>query len=272
MSYNTVNALMKGIADAIRAKDGTSAAIAHQDFPDRIAAIQSGIDLKDVLEKRYSSHQIEMTGPWTQEEVYIFDGMFDECSDLQYFSIDGVPVRVGNYAFNQCQNLQYLYIDPIEIRENGFYFTGLSGDLYFPNLEYVGKYAFGACSGITSFSATSLEEVGECAFAMCDGLTSVDIPNCIEIGSRGFAQTGIEEAEFPSLKYIHSEAFFSSSLKKIILSNNAVCTLDNTNAFMNTDIMRGRGEIRVPASLVNEYKTSTNWSYFASSILAIPEG
>lgn len=38
--YETVDALFTGICDAIREKDGTTALIAHQDIPERIAAIQ----------------------------------------------------------------------------------------------------------------------------------------------------------------------------------------------------------------------------------------
>ena len=38
--YETVTALMTGICDAIRAKDGTTELIQHQDIPDRITAIK----------------------------------------------------------------------------------------------------------------------------------------------------------------------------------------------------------------------------------------
>ena len=38
--FESVSSLFTGICDAIRAKDGTTAPIAHQDIPDRIAAIK----------------------------------------------------------------------------------------------------------------------------------------------------------------------------------------------------------------------------------------
>lgn len=41
-TYATVQALFTAICDAIRTKDGTAATIAHQDIPDRIAAIPTG--------------------------------------------------------------------------------------------------------------------------------------------------------------------------------------------------------------------------------------
>lgn len=42
MTYNSLSELFKGICDAIRAKDGTSQNISHQDIPERISSIQAG--------------------------------------------------------------------------------------------------------------------------------------------------------------------------------------------------------------------------------------
>ncbi len=42
--FETVDALFKGICDAIREKDGTTALISHQQIPARIVAISSGGD------------------------------------------------------------------------------------------------------------------------------------------------------------------------------------------------------------------------------------
>lgn len=39
--YNTLGELATAICDSIRAKDGTSAPIAHQDMPSRIMLIQT---------------------------------------------------------------------------------------------------------------------------------------------------------------------------------------------------------------------------------------
>lgn len=272
MSYSTVNALMKGIADAIRAKDGTSAAIPHQNFPDRIAAIQGGISIKDVLERNYGTTQIELTGPWSQSDVKIFGSMFDSCTTLTDFSLTGATVSVLDRAFYGCTNLRNLNIDPSDVHDYAFYNTGLQGDFSFPNLDHVGLMAFGACSGITSINAPLLDTIDESGFDMCQNLATVNFPSVYEIGRRGLAQTGITEITLPNCSIIHESAFFScASLRKIVLAKNSVCTLENTNAFMYSEIMRGRGEIRVPASLVSAYKSATNWSSFSSQILAIPE-
>ena len=46
-THQTLGSLFSDIADAIRAKDGTSAQIVADTFPDRIAAIETGIDTSD---------------------------------------------------------------------------------------------------------------------------------------------------------------------------------------------------------------------------------
>ena len=46
MAYTTLNSLLTAIADAIRAKKGTTAQINAQNFPSEIASISTGITIK----------------------------------------------------------------------------------------------------------------------------------------------------------------------------------------------------------------------------------
>ena len=45
-----------------------------------------------------------------------------------------------------------------------------------------------------------------------------------------------------------------------------VCTLGNSNAFSGTGITSSTGSIFVPVSLVDAYKSATNWTYFSNVI------
>jgi hypothetical protein len=45
-----------------------------------------------------------------------------------------------------------------------------------------------------------------------------------------------------------------------------ICTLSNSNAFKNTAIANKVGYIYVPDELIEQYKTATNWSVYASQI------
>ena len=57
---------------------------------------------------------------------------------------------------------------------------------------------------------------------------------------------------------------------------NRIVSLGNKNAFYNTPMSKSTytgsfGSIYVPASLVNSYKTATNWSTYSARITSIPE-
>ena len=54
-------------------------------------------------------------------------------------------------------------------------------------------------------------------------------------------------------------------LDTLILRNSSrIVSLGNKNAFTGTPIEKGTGYIYVPAALIDEYKTATNWTTFAN--------
>jgi hypothetical protein len=97
-----------------------------------------------------------------------------------------------------------------------------------------------------------VESVGTMAFQSCTGLVCADFTAVTSIGVNAFATC--------------------RQLDALILRNTAnVVTLTNKNAFYNTKINSGTGYIYVPASLVDQYKSASNWSNFASTIRAIED-
>ena len=113
----------------------------------------------------------------------------------------------------------------------------------------VRDYAFYSCSNLTSVSLPNATSIGEYVFQNCKGLTSVSFPNATSIGNYAFRDC--------------------SSLITIYVGTNTstVCTLSSTSAFTNCTNLTN---IYVPASLVDSYKSATNWSRFASKIKATP--
>ena len=95
------------------------------------------------------------------------------------------------------------------------------------------------------------------AFYECNSLTSVSFPNCTSIGSSAFRNC--------------------YKLSTVILNNSSVCTLSNSNAFTSTlyagysNYYSGTPYIYVPSSLVDAYKSATNWTYFSKYFSAIIE-
>lgn len=62
-----------------------------------------------------------------------------------------------------------------------------------------------------------------------------------------------------------------SNLTALILRNETMCSLGNTNAFTNSAIALGTGYIYVPRALVDTYKANTNWKTYVNQIRAIED-
>ena len=90
---------------------------------------------------------------------------------------------------------------------------------------------------------------------------------------RGYAFYGystLTNVSFPVVTSIDGYALqYCSSLTTIYVGteSDTICTLSNTNAFNNCTNLTN---IYVPASLVDSYKSATNWSNYASKIKATP--
>ena len=172
---------------------------------------------------------------------------FNSCSSLTSVSFPNAT-SIGNYAFFSCKSL-----------------TSVS----FPNATSIGKDAFNSCSSLTSVSFPNATSIGNYAFFSCKSLTSVSFPNATSIGKDAFNScSGLTGVSFPNATSIGDQAFNScSKLTTIYVGTNTstVCTLSNTNAFNRCTNLTN---IYVPYSLVNSYKSATNWSSYASKIKA----
>ena len=175
----------------------------------------------------------------------IGDYAFDSCSSLTSVSFPNAT-SIGQYAFRSCSGL-----------------TSVS----FPNATSIDNYAFNGCSGLTEVSFPNATSIGSSAFDSCRSLTSVSFPNATSIGSSAFYSCrSLTSVSFPEATSIGQYAFRScSSLTTIYVGTNTstVCTLSNTNAFNDCTKLTN---IYVPNSLVDGYKSATNWSSYASKI------
>lgn len=102
---------------------------------------------------------------------------------------------------------------------------------------------------ITVFRDDSVKKVGNGAFYGCGALNIVDLPSVTTIDSDAFNEC--------------------IALNALILRSDSVATLSNTNALTGTQIALGTGYIYVPNSLVDSYKSATNWSTFSEQIRGI---
>ena len=122
-----------------------------------------------------------------------------------------------------------------------------------------------------SFSSDLFFNIRDYAFQFCSGLTSVSFPNATSIGGTAFYKcSSLTSASFPKATSIGNYTFsHCRKLTTIYVGTNTstVCTLSSTSAF---DDCTNLTNIYVPSSLVDSYKSATNWSSYASKIKAAP--
>ncbi len=141
---------------------------------------------------------------------------------------------------------------------------------------------------LTSFEEDGVTTIHNRALYSFDGLTSIKMPNLTSCEEYAFAETGIAEIaadSFPKLTNIKNGVFYGcksltkarfdvlskipndcfngcSKLNELVLLNNSKVTLSNVSAFYGTPLRIGFGTIYVPSSLLNLYKTDSNWNNF----------
>lgn len=143
-----------------------------------------------------------------------------------------------------------------------------------PNATSIGTYAFYYCTAMTSFSAPKVTTLNTYVFYNCDRLTSIHFPLATSIPTQCFYSCGVlKKADFGEAKSIAASALpYCEELVALILRrSDAICTLANKNAFTDTPIENGTGYVYVPATLIETYKTATNWSTFATQFRAIED-
>ena len=121
----------------------------------------------------------------------------------------------------------------------------------YPEVSSLRSYAFYSSPMLTVASFPACTAIGSYAFAYCSNLTTASFPACITIGGYAFYNCRL--------------------LLGLYLTGPQYITLSASNAFNSTPIAGYTtstggvyGSIYVPASMLETYKTRTNWSFFSS--------
>ena len=177
----------------------------------------------------------------TSVNAYAFLG----CAHLTDVNLPNVT-SIGNYAFNGCTSLTSIDLS---------------------NVVSIGENSFTNCRSLISINIPNLTRVSSNAFESCIGLTSINIPNVTTIGSYGFSGcTGLTNIDLPNVTSISSNGFYNCrNLASVTLRANQVCSI-GSNPFYNSS-----PTFYVPLSLVESYKTKSQWLRYANQIEAIEE-
>ena len=174
------------------------------------------------------------------------------CNMLQKVEIGNNVTSIGTSAFSDCYSLASVVIpnSVTSIGNNAFYYCYSLASIVIPNsVTSIDNYAFSYCHSLASIVIPdSVTSIGSGAFYYCYSLASITIPNSVtKIGTSAF-------------KYCYGIAIYDFT------SHTSVPTLSSTNAFSS---IPSDCKIRVPAALYDEWKSATNWSTYASQIVAV---
>ena len=213
------------------------------------AAIENkGVDMTGVSFPGYASKIGEISGGGTVgwDQKSITEGT------IEIINLDNSASFVSSYAFAHNTNIQTVNLPyATSVGHNAFYGCQELSQVSLPVCSYIGNYVFYQCTRLSQLSLPVCSSIGSYSFYFCAGLSQLSLPVCSYIGTYTFG--------------------FCTLLSIITIGYSSVCSLAGSNAFNYTPIASGTGSIYVPTSLVDSYKSATNWSYFSTQIFPIPE-
>ena len=143
----------------------------------------------------------------------------------------------GRYQYNISNSASFVYSSAFE------YKSVQTVDL--PNCLYVGNKAFFYCTSLTTVNIPVCTSLYNNAFRNCTNLTTVNLPSCTDLHSNAFRSC-----------YNLNTIYMGIELS-------TVASMRSSNALLDCSALQS---IYVPASLVDKYKSATNWSYYSSII------
>ena len=178
-------------------------------------------------------------------------------------------------CFFACKKLQEVYLpNVISIDSSAFKECNMLSKINIQNVETLGDYALSGCYGITELYLPKAITIGESACDSISQLKKVTLGNVKTIGAYAlYWNKNCEEIDISLNENVDSIGGFAfykdEKLSKLTIRGTALIPLKNANALGGTLIASGEGKIYVDPSMVETYKTATNWSKYANVIEAI---
>lgn len=135
---------------------------------------------------------------------------------------------------------------------------------------------FAGCYYLATVDFSSVQTIGAQFITSNANLKTLYMPSLTNITSWGYTFNicqALQKVVFPVFTGTITDASFNGckSLETLVLGADTVCTLSNTGVFNGTKIKSGTGYIYVKKTLVDSYKSATNWSALAEQFRAIED-
>lgn len=193
---------------------------------------------------------------------------------------DSTLETVGCDAFTDCSNLTTVNLPACKSVGDGAFIRCFSlTTVSLPACTSIGDEAFAMCTNFTTADFPACTTIGSNVFWMGAGVTTLNLPAVTSIGSGAFTYLSLETVRISACSYIGTSAFSAcTKLLSLYMTGSSYVSLAGSNAFSSTTIggytssTSGQyGSIYVPASMIDTYKSMTNWAYFSSRFVAYDE-
>jgi hypothetical protein len=244
---NNLGDFLTEIANAIRAKKGSSESINAQDFANEIASIEGGGSSNDTTVDDLLSNKLT--------------ALKSDATSLRQYVLRGAT----NLKSVDLPNVKTVYA-------NALYNVGLT-EVYLPSCTKVEGTTICYCNSLVKIDLPLCTSLGNYVFRDNKMLSDVSLPSLPTLPQNAFYNcVALTKISLPKVKTINTLVFNGcTNFETLILGASSVVTLSNTNALSDTKIASGTGYIYVPSTLVDSYKTATNWTTYANQIRAIED-
>ena len=200
---------------------------------------------------------------------------FYNCKALTKVMIHEGVTFIDSNAFYNCSSLASVHIPEsvTSLGSNVFHYCHALASVTTPeSLTLYGTELFSMCYALAKVNILkNVTSINNSTFYYCQSLPSVEIPDGVtSIGDKAFYGCGtLGNVTVPgSVTSIGDRAFYDcAGLAFCDFTNHtSVPTLAATNAFNG---IPSDCQIRVPSALVDEWKSATNWSTYASKIVGV---
>lgn len=249
---------LTAIADAIRAKTGSTAKLTLEQMPAEIAGISGGDsdEIKEAVVAR------------------------------SFTTFSSNATKIGDYALAGCASLTEVnFPKATSTGKNSFAYCNSLTSVDFPSLTSIGNQSFFNCAALVSVNFPNVTTLSGQSVSYCDKLTKMVLPKVTRVAQNAFTYNrGLKIIDLPSATNIVTGAFGNCTvLTALVLRSATLCTLGNTAAFTNCYHLLGttnatynpNGDkdcyIYVPRALVDTYKSNSVWSTYASQFRALED-
>lgn len=195
---------------------------------------------------------------------------------------DGIT-EIGNGAFYLCRFNKIVIPNSVtKIGHTAFRDSQQLTECVLPDsITEIGSNTFMGCYNLTSNNfhiPANLKIIPTSFISECDKITgTINLPSSITtLNPTCMDLTYIDTVKVNSIIGINHMAFnYCRKLANFVIYANDgtdnLCRMFNSSAFSGTPIKNKTGYIYVPDDLVENYKTATNWSVYASQIKPLSE-